>query len=364
MLKFTRNGGFTTTMKRFADTHVHIRYEENEKTLAMFDEIKSKGVTDIAIQALVKYSDYGILQNLAMLNYKKTYDGLKIRAFGNVDDIGSFSHIPYERQAEALLDMGCDGIKMLNQKPDTRKLFGKGICHESYDKMFSLLEERGTPVLIHSGDPEDNWDITKVSPHAVERGWYYGDGTFLTPEEIYAEDFAMLDKHPKLNVTFAHFFFLSNKPDEAIRVFETYPNVKFDLTPGGEMYYGFSKDIDFWHDFFEKYSDRILFGTDSYTTKDCNGQLNDLVLKAITHCRTEFSTPCYGRDFVIKGLGLSEETVDKIKYKNFESFAGSESAPIDIDAMKKAANAILEVIKDVPREKDNVLWIERFIEEN
>ena len=266
-------------MEGFADTHVHIKYEENDKTIAMFDEIKSKGVTDIAIQALVKFEDYGILQNIAALNYKMTYKGLKIRAFGNIDDIGPFKHVPYERQAEALLDMGCDGIKMLNQKPDTRKRFGKGINHNSYDAMFSLLEERGTPVLIHSGDPEDNWDITKVSPNAVARGWFYGDGTFLTPEEIYAEDFEMLDKHPNLNVTFAHFFFLSNKLEEAIRVFEKYPNVKFDLTPGGEMFYGFSKDIDAWHDFFEKYSDRILFGTDSFPLKDCNGQLNDLVLK-------------------------------------------------------------------------------------
>ncbi|MBR6603164.1 MAG: amidohydrolase family protein [Clostridia bacterium] len=351
-------------MKKFADTHVHVKYEENEKTIAMFDEIKSKGVTDIAIQCLVKFEDYGILQNLAALNYKKTYERLKIRVFGNIDDIGPFSHIPYERQAEALLDMGCDGIKMLNGKPDTRKLFGKGLDHESYDKMFSLLEERGTPVLIHSGDPETNWDVTKVSPNVIARGWFYGDGTFLTPEEIYAEKFRMLDKHPKLNVTFAHFFFLSNKMDEARRVFETYPNVKFDLTPGGEMFYGFSKDIDAWHDFFEEYSDRLLFGTDSYSTKDCNSQISDLVLKAITHDRTEFSTPCYGRDFVIKGLDLCEETVDKIKYKNFERFVGSEPAAIDIEEMKKAANAILKVIKDDPNEKHNVLWIEKFCEEN
>ena len=43
---------------------------------------------------------------------------------------------------------------------------------------------------------------------------------------------------------------------------------------------------------------------------------------------------------------------------------GSEPAAIDIEAMKKAANAILKVIKDDPNEKHNVLWIERFIEEN
>ena len=352
-------------MKRFADTHVHIKYLDDEKTIAMFDEIRGKGVTDIAIQALVNYEDYGILQNLAALNYKKSYGGLKIRAFGNIDDIGPFSHIPYEKQAEALFDMGCDGIKMLNMKPDMRKKFGKGINHESYDKMFSLLEERRTPILIHSGDPEDNWDITKVSPAVVKRGWFYGDGTYLTCEEIYAEDFEMLDKHPDLNVTFAHFFFLSNKIEEAVRVFEKYPNVKFDLTPGGEMFYGFSKDVDAWHDLFEKYSDRILFGTDSFPLKDCNGQLNDLVLKAISNSTEIFSTPCYGRDFVIRGLGLSNETVNKIKYENFVKFVGGEDvAPIDMERIRAAANAILDVIKDKPEEAYNICWIKNFLAEN
>ena len=32
-------------MEGFADMHVHVKYEENDKTIAMFDEIKSKGVS-------------------------------------------------------------------------------------------------------------------------------------------------------------------------------------------------------------------------------------------------------------------------------------------------------------------------------
>lgn len=334
-------------MKRFADTHVHIQYESFDETRAMLDQIAGMGVTDITLLALLNYHDYGPLQNLAALEIKENYSKMKVRAFGGIDDIGPFSHIPYEKQAEGLLRMGCDGIKFLNQKPDTRKLFGKGLCHPSYDKMLSMLEERGTPVLLHSGDPETNWDITKVSPAALERGWFYGDGTFLTCEEIYEEVYQMLDKHPKLNIVIAHFFFLSNKMDEARRVLEKYPNVKFDLTPGGEMFYGFSKNIDAWHDFFEEYSDRFLFGTDSFTTKNCNDQLHDLVLKAISNDRNEFSTPCYGRTFTIKGLDLSDETVDKITYHNFARFAGEELAPIDHEAIRKAAESIYEVYSKI-----------------
>ena len=59
----------------------------------------------------------------------------------------------------------------------------------------------------------------------------------------------MLDKFPKLKITFAHFFFLSDNPDEAVRIMEKYPNALFDLTPGGEMFVNFSKDPEYWHDF-------------------------------------------------------------------------------------------------------------------
>ena len=145
------------------------------------------------------------------------------------------------------------------------------------------MEERGTPVHIHSGDPETFWDLSKMTPYEIARGWYYGDGSFLSREAIYEEDFEMLAKHPKLNVTFAHFFFLSNFPEEAERILDKYPNVRFDLTPGWEMYIGFSKDIDRWQKLFENYSDRILFGTDSNNNKEDNAELHKLVYDALTH---------------------------------------------------------------------------------
>ncbi len=103
----------------------------------------------------------------------------------------------------------------------------------------------------------------------------------------------MLDKHPRLNATLAHFFFLSEYRDRVEEILEKYPNVKFDLTPGWEMYIAFSKDTEGWHDFFEKYSERILFGTDSGNHKDNNAELNRLVYSAITRDSSEFPMPLF-----------------------------------------------------------------------
>ena len=115
--------------------------------------------------------------------------------------------------------------------------------------MYSFLEEKGTPVNMHVNDPRTFW----------ENGNY--DSFVPSYDEIYTEAIEMLDKFPKLNIVFPHFF-LSDNPKEAERIMDTYQNVRFDLTPGVEMYRNFSKDIEYRRRFFTKYRKRILFGTD------------------------------------------------------------------------------------------------------
>ena len=167
------------------------------------------------------------------------------------------------------------------------------------------------------------WDITTRTERQIAVGAYYGS-EYPTSEQIYSEVFARLDKNPRLNIVLAHFFFLSDYPDRAEEVMEKYPSVKFDLTPGWGMFISFSKDIERWHGFFEKYSDRILFGTDANDCKkeQTNKELNDLVLSAISRDHKDFDMPCYGRIITIKGLGLCPETVQKICADNYFKFVG------------------------------------------
>ena len=256
-------------MKRFADAHVHMSDLDFGKCKAYLDLLAAQEVTDVALQSLTYRS---IAYNLAVLYWKGTYKKLKLSAFGMVHNEDFYQAIPFEVQAKALLDMGCDGIKMM-YAPSTRKRLGYGVNDARYDGLFTYLEDNGIPIVIHVNDPEEFWEERALTEYEKSRGWGYFDGTYLSKQEIYDETFQMLDKHPRLRVTFAHFFFLSNHIEEATRVLETYPNVHFDLTPGWEMFLGFSKDIDAWQAFFEKYADRILFGTDCNDIKDFNPQI-------------------------------------------------------------------------------------------
>lgn len=348
-------------MKLFADTHVHLESKEPEKTKAMLDLLAELGLTDVSLLAVCPVPAYGITQNLSVLHWKSSYTKLRLRAFGSLHEQDAYADASYVQQVEKLMALGCDGIKFIHMKPDVRKRLGKGLNHPDYDACLSYLEEHRIPVLIHSGDPEMFWDIAQIPPSAITRGWFYGDGTFLSNQAHYDEVFEMLDKHPKLNVVLAHFFFLSNRMDEAARVLDKYPNVRFDLTPGWEMYLGFSKDIDAWQAFFEKYSDRILFGTDSNNIKDFNAAIHELVYTAITHDKTEFQMQCYSNSMV-KGLALSPETVEKICYQNYISYVGEAIAPVKKPLLKKEAAQMLKQIENDPTVQDHVVWLRDFLQ--
>ena len=312
-------------MNRFADCHLHIHTDDREEATRFLDGVADCGVTDAALLSIGSWSKYSENENTNLLWLKENYKRINLRVFGSFYEHGERAKTPYSEQARELLSLGCDGIKFIHMKPQVRLELGKGIDHESYDEVFDYLEELGTPILLHSGDPEEMWDITTRTKEQIESGAYYG-ANYPSCEEIYAEVFARLDKNPHLNIVLAHFFFLSDYPERAEAVMEKYPSVKFDITPGWEMFLSFSKNIERWHGFFEKYSDRILFGTDSNDrkTERVNAELNAFVFAAISKGCDEFEIPCYGRILKIKGLGLCPETVKKICADNYFKLLGEK----------------------------------------
>ena len=349
-------------MKKFANAHVHAHLCDPKRVEPFLEALSKTGITHAALLSLTCAPRYEKVQNLSLLWWKSRFKKLDLSVFGSVHETDVYGNIPYEIQAQKLLELGCDGMKFLQMKPDVRKAIGKGINHRDYDKMFSMLEERNVPVIIHSGDPENFWDQSTMTPEEIAKGYGYGDGTLLSCQEHYDECFEMLDKHPGLNAVFAHMFFLSNRIDEAQRIMETYPNVRFDLTPGWEMYVAFGKNIDKWHDFFEKYSNRILFGTDSGDHKYNEAALHNLVYSSITHDKSEFEMPGFPGKFT-RGLELSQTAVDNICYNNYEKLVGKEMATVDMDGVYECAERMLFDIKDNGMEQD-IIWLENFLKNN
>ena len=114
------------TLSKYADTHVHIELfgeEKYEKTKGMLDLLRDKGTEHIA--ALTYMPGCDIVGNLNTLWWKKNYTDLKVHAFGCFHELDFYRDVPYEKQYERLMELGCDGMKFIQMKPDRRKPIGK-----------------------------------------------------------------------------------------------------------------------------------------------------------------------------------------------------------------------------------------------
>jgi predicted TIM-barrel fold metal-dependent hydrolase len=248
-----------------------------------------------------------------------TYPGLPVT--GKVKD-----NLLAADQAKRLMGMGFDGMKMLEGKPTTRKALGLAQDDPILFDYYSFLEKNKVHIVWHVADPETFWVKETAPEFAFSSGWFYGDGTFQTKQQLYDETLAVLDRFPGLNASFAHFFFLSDFPDEAENLLEKYPAVTLDITPGREMYDYFSRRQPVWQKFFHKYADRIVFGTDM-TSTEFQGKADEMI-EAMKRFLATTDVFEYW-DFTIRGLGLDQADCQKICHDNFQAKVSTKPEKIN-----------------------------------
>jgi hypothetical protein len=328
---------------KMVDSHVHIR---DYKSLDFLDNyLKNYGLDKINVVSLACKDESEITQNILCALFKLKYPE-------NVYTYGSlmYPYYPLDNkipenynfvdQVKTLMDIGFDGIKMLEGKPTLRKKIGVPLDSPIYDDYYSYLEEQGIHIIFHAADPETFWNKDTAPEFSFEQGWFYGDGTFPEKETIYKEIDGVLNKFPRLRVSFAHFYFLSNYLERAKAFLNEWENVSLDITPGREMYDNFSKRAPEWKNFFTKYQDRIIFGTDMEDSMFQGGPADIIdTIRRFIETGDKFNN--WG--FKINGLGLDKDVIDKVYYKNFESYAGKLPKKINIDRLLEECQRIKEI---------------------
>lgn len=235
-----------------------------------------------------------------------------------------------EVQYRELMEMGFDGVKMLETKPTEIRNLGRSMADELYEEWFAAIERDGTHVVWHVADPGHFWMREYVSDEFVERGWFYGDGTYPTQSQIFEQVETVLSRHPMLKVTLAHFYFHGDAPDRLEWLLEQYPNLNVDITPGWEMYAAFARDPEYWREFFTRYAHRIGFGTDTCDENEGSPEIADIVYRFLT---TTEEQEIWGIRF--PGIALDDASLRLILEDNFRRRVGDTPRPINREALKR-----------------------------
>lgn len=287
--------------------------------------------------------------------YVKAHHPGRCYVFGGLD-ISPLFYAPqscgdhFAGYVDRLIEMGCDGVKMIEGKPEMRKTLPiPPFDSPAYTPYWEKLEETGLPLIFHVNDPEEFWNAEKVPDWASQQGWFYGDGTYINNEAQYSEVLNVLQRHPGLKVIFAHFFFLSAQLDRLAGYLDRFPGMHIDLTPGIEMYHNFARSPEKTRDFFLRYQDRILYGTDigakallsppgGMIEPDESRVRVDLV-RSFLEKEGAFqldTAPGYlfgkfGGSF--QGIHLPDAVLEKIYHQNFEKLADAAPRPLHSPAV-------------------------------
>jgi len=355
------------------DSHVHFMGPIADE----YNVLKVRDATGVDKIGFVSIQDpmsgMGLPQSLYM---KAKYPG-QFYVFAGLNHAaklsdGKVSTLSLPDQVDEFVAIGCDGIKMIEGKPTSRQRMDIPVDAPYFADYWARVEELGLPITWHVNDPEEFWTPELLPQWAQEKGWGYGPDD-VQKEALYAEVDSVLGRHPNLNIIFAHFYFLSADLPRASRFLDAHPTVGIDLTPGIEMLYNTSRDVDKAREFFIKYADRIYFGTDIFSSLSVEEGIgragivyrwleSDDTFRIPTTVDMLLGKP---EDGIVQGMALPDDVLKKIYGGNYRRIAGDTPKTLDVDgaiALCTRVGAIAQGMSGVKAEESGPVQVARAME--
>ncbi len=221
----------------------------------------------------------------------------------------------------AAKETGVSGVKFFKQ-------FGLGyrdrdgkllkIDDPQWDPIWNVCGELHLPVLIHTADPSAFFkpiDATNERYEELSRhpDWSFYGSDYPSRDKLHAAHNRVIARHPQTIFIAAHMANDGESLTELAQWLDAYPNMVVDTASriselGRQPYTA--------HDFFLKYQDRILFGTDGpwpalrlsyywrfFETRD----------EYFPYSEKEFPPQGFWR---IYGIGLPDDVLKKIYFEN------------------------------------------------
>jgi len=213
------------------------------------------------------------------------------------------------------------------------------IDHPRFDPILDYLAKNHIPLIGHLGEHKNSWlplEKMTVNGNRDYARAHPEEHMYLHPERPYYEEYIgardrMLEKHPSLVFIGAHLGSLEWSVDELAKRLDKFPNMSVDMAERiSHLQY---QTLTAWqkvHDFFIKYQDRIIYGTDLRSSamdivnkgiKDPEGikkHAHEVWLRHWKFFTTDQKMRVPKVEGEFKGLKLPRKVIDKIYRTNAE----------------------------------------------
>lgn len=254
------------------DAHVHANVEDDH-----FLRIATRDNFEI-LSINVDYPDFPTLDNQAQtartlqrvapkrFHYLTTFS---MKGFGNDQwTTDSIHHIDAELLRGAVGVKVWKNIGMVEKDAQGHLIM---LDDPRFDGLMNYLEQKHIPLVAHQAEPKNCWLPLEAMTTENDRSYFRDHPEYymhLHPEQpsyeslIAARD-RFVARHPKLIFIGAHLASLEWSVDELAKFFDTYPNTNADLAARmTQVQFQSKADPEKVRQFFIKYQDRLLYGTD------------------------------------------------------------------------------------------------------
>lgn len=221
------------------------------------------------------------------------------------------------RQLEEDVKSGAQGLKIFKNLGFSVKDNAGNVVRVDdpvLDPVWKKCAELNIPVLIHTADPKQFWDDANEQNERwlellTQPGRKRSKSDGFSWEELIQQQHNLIKKHPSTKFIIAHFGWYANNLDHLGTLLDTHPNMNVEF---GAIIAELGRQPRRAKLFFEKYQDRILFGKDSWVPSEYSTYFRVL--------ETEDEYFPYHKKYhaywKMYGMGLSDEVLKKIYYKN------------------------------------------------
>ena len=182
------------------------------------------------------------------------------------------------------------------------------------DPIWAKCGELGIPVIIHTADPKSFWDpMDRYNERWLElkthAGRKRGDMDPVPFDSLMREQHAVFARHPKTTFINAHMGWYPNNLKKLDSLMKKFPNMYVEI---GAVIAELGRQPRAANQFFTKWQDKILFGKDSWVPSEYATYFRVL--------ETDDEYFPYHKKYHafwrMYGMGLSDEVLKKVYYKN------------------------------------------------
>lgn len=337
------------------DAHNHLWGNiDSEKEIKTMDAVGVKALCDVTGNVKIEFAKGGYTIkngniNDFFLNYHNRYPGrfycFTMSSFARPATEPLFTD--HRRFTDEFIETlhnhhasGAKGLKVLKELGLHFRDSNGNLIYTDDERLDPIWEAAGKlkmPVLIHQADPYGFFEpITSDNEHYETMikfpAWSLADSKYPRKLELLKRRDNMIKRHPDTTFILPHFANFAENISSVAELLETAPNVYIDFSArldelGRQPYSA--------REFFLKYQDRIIFGSDMPAAIESSVDMYRTYFKFLETYDESFYSPDYDGTFdrarwPICGIGLPAEVLKKIYHENILKIIPSLKSEINL----------------------------------